>query len=211
MMDQFIMETVWQRMERTAENLRKNRMEAYLVKTKVEAVDLIEQLVPAGQSVACGGSTTLAEAGVMDLIKSGRYEFWDRHAPGADREEMQLRAFGCDTYFASTNALTENGELINVDGYGNRVAAMIYGPKSVIVLAGYNKIVPDIEAGFERLRLWASPANNKRLSIPNPCTKTGKCVDCKSENRICCSYVIHRQQRIQGRIKVILVAEQLGY
>ena len=126
-------------------------------------------------------------------------------------DEIFRKSFFSDTYLTSTNAITENGELYNVDGYGNRVAAMIYGPKSVIVVAGINKIVKDLDQAVERVKRIAAPANSIRLDKNTPCTKTGYCVDCKKDDRICCSYTVLGHQKQKNRIKVILVGESLGY
>lgn len=120
-------------------------------------------------------------------------------------------AFFADTYLTSTNALTEEGELYNVDGNGNRVAAMLFGPKQVIVVAGYNKIVADMEAACRRIEKIAAPANVVRLGLSAPCAQTGECMHCHSEGRICCDYVRMGMQRTPGRIKVIIVGEPLGY
>ncbi|MBQ1237933.1 MAG: lactate utilization protein [Oscillospiraceae bacterium] len=210
-MEQNLQKVIEKRIERTMESLRKNRMDAYFVKTKEEVVPLIESLCKEGENVAAGGSVTLAECGVMDHLRSGRYNFWDRYAPGVDSTEMMRKAFFADSYFASSNAITEEGELYNVDGNGNRVAAMIYGPSQVIVVAGYNKIVADMGEAVTRLEKIASPANVMRLDLPAPCKITGQCMNCRSEGRICCQFVKMGFQRNAGRVKVILVGEELGY
>lgn len=199
------------RINKTIENLKKNRMEAYYVKTSQEAVELIDQMCKQGESVSVGGSMTLFESGVIDHLRSGKYHFLDRYEQGVDVHQVFRDTFSCDTFFTSSNAITENGELYNVDGTGNRVSAMIYGPKSVIVVAGYNKIVPDIEAAQQRVRYTAAPANATRLDRKTPCKTIGSCVNCRSEERICSHYVIQAHQMIKGRIKVILVGEELGY
>ena len=122
-----------------------------------------------------------------------------------------VAAFDSDVYFAGTNAVTENGCLYNVDGNGNRVAAMIYGPKSVVVVVGVNKIVSDLDAAKERVRKIAAPANTVRLSCDTPCAKTGECMDCNSPSRICCNFVVMSNQRVKDRLKVIILDESLGY
>lgn len=208
--------------EKVLENLKKNRMEAYLVETGEEVVPLVEKLLPAGAVVSCGGSVTLAETGVMELLRSGKYEFLDRARPGITPEEVQQvyrDTFSADGFFCSANAITENGELVNVDGNANRIAAMVFGPKAVIVVAGVNKIVPDAEAGFKRIKEAAAPQNTRRLGCKTYCHETGVCVapegglatGCGSDDRICCDYLVMGPQRQQGRIKVILVKEELGY
>lgn len=198
--------------ERTAKKLEENHMTAYYAPTLEDARKLVQELLPKGCTVACGGSMTLSEAGIMNLLRSGDYEFYDREAVPQEEIDLVLRkAFFADCYLTSCNAVTEQGELYNVDGNANRVAAMTYGPKSVICVVGYNKIVPDLEAAVARVEQVAAPANAVRLHRKTPCTVTGRCEDCHSPDRICCTTVIHRQQRVPGRIKVILVGEELGY
>lgn len=210
-MDANVSAVLEKKINRTIGNLQNNKMDAYYVKTCAEAVALVKELCPEGQSVSWGGSMTLAESWIKELLRSGAYRCLDREAKGADPEKIQREAFSCDTYFCSSNAVTEAGELYNVDGIGNRVAAMIYGPKSVIVVVGYNKIVPDLEAARVRMRDTAAPANATRLDRRTPCKVLGICRDCHSDDRICCDYVVMSQQKVKGRVKVIIVGEQLGY
>jgi len=208
------------RLDRAVKALNKNRFDACWVKTKEEALALIRDTLPKGAVVSNGGSMTLAECGVMDLLRSGDYDFLDRAAvPKEEVAAVYRKAFSADYYLMSSNAVTENGELYNVDGNGNRVAALIYGPEHVIVLAGVNKLVPDLNAAVSRVKEMAAPANAIRLSCDTPCSRTGCCAGakgelpagCLSEQRICCQYVVSGYQRHPGRIKVILVAETLGY
>jgi L-lactate utilization protein LutB len=199
------------KMERTAEALRDNNMYCECVDSAEEALEVIESLMNEGDTVTVGGSMTLFEAGVMGLLRNGNYNFLDRYADGADIQGIYEAAFTSDVYLMSSNAITENGELYNVDGNGNRVAAMLYGPQSVIVVAGYNKIVKDIEAAKARVEEVAAPANCVRLNMGTPCTTAGKCCHCNSEGKICCDTVIMGKQRTVDRIKVILVGEELGY
>ena len=210
-MDASLNAVIEKKINRTIGNLQNNKMDAYYIKTCKDVVGLIDQLCAEGETVAVGGSTTLFECGVIGHLRSGKYQFFDRYAPGADVGEMFRQAFFCDTFLTSSNAITEQGELYNVDGNGNRVAAMLFGPKSVIVVAGYNKIVADLEAARRRVREIAAPANAIRLNRKTPCKVLGTCQNCRSDDRICADYVIHGQQTIKGRIKVILVGEQLGY
>ncbi len=208
--------------EKVLENLRKNRMEAHYVATKEDVVPLVKELVKEGSSVASGGSMTLKETGVAELLRSGFYRFSDRTAPNVtpeEKERIEREAFFADAFFCSANAITEQGELVNVDGTANRVAAIAYGPKSVIVVAGVNKIVKDVEEGIRRVKTIAAPLNTKRLSCDTYCNKAGHCLGlngdltagCASPGRICCSYLICGPQRFENRIKVILVGEELGY
>ncbi len=204
------------------EALKKNRMDAYFVETKEEVVPLVKELMPKGATVSVGGSMTVKETGVMDLLKSGYYHFLDRSREGITPEEVRKvyeQTFSADGFFSSANAITEQGELFNVDGNANRIAALTFGPKTVIVIAGVNKIVPDLEAAVRRLKTVAAPANTKRLNCATYCKETGHCVGleggmtegCSSPDRICCSYLVQGPQRQAGRIKVILVNEELGY
>lgn len=214
-MDKNVRFTIDKKIEKTIENLKKNKMEAYYARSSSDAVKIALELMDKGDTVTCGGSMSLYECGLIDAVKnSGDYTFLDRSREGITPEEVQKLyrdAFSCDTYLVSSNAITENGELFNVDGNSNRVAAMLFGPKKVIVIAGYNKIVPDIDHAIERLKTVAAPANAKRLNCQTPCAVTGACMDCHGDARICCNYVVMAQQRQHNRVKVILVGEELGY
>lgn len=201
-------------MERTAEALRRNNYYAVCAENCDEALEIVENLMDENATVAVGGSMTLFETGVIDFLHSGRYVFYDRYEEGLTKEQINdvhKKAFLCDYYLTSTNALTENGELVNIDARGNRVAAMIYGPESVIVVVGYNKIVKDIDAAYRRIKEITAPANAIRLNCKTPCTVSGKCSDCKSDTRICSDIVIMGRQFEKDRVKVILVGEELGY
>lgn len=202
------------KIERAIAALNKNRMCGYVVQDEKELIEKIEEIVSNGASVAVGGSMTLFETGIIDYLRGGRYTFYDRYKKGltpAEIKEIFRKSFSADAYFASTNALTENGELYNVDGNGNRVAAMLYGPDKVIIIVGYNKIVKDLDEAVIRAREMASPANAKRLNKETPCVKVGYCMDCSSDGRICSDYVVIRKQTEKNRIHVIIVNKELGY
>ena len=214
-----------QTIEATLEALRKNNMQAFYCPTGADARQKVSELLRKGDTVTHGGSVTLAQCGITELLKSGDYRYLDRSAPGLTREQVEeiyRQAFFADVYLTSANAVTQNGLLFNVDGNCNRVAAILYGPKSVIVVAGINKLVKDLDEAFDRLRTVAAPQNTQRLHCDTYCAKTGRCVSlnqpdsrmgdgCRSEQRICCSYTVCAQQRQKDRIKVILVGEELGY
>ena len=209
----FILE---KKVEKTIQNLEKNNMEAYFVQDENELIDKVKEIVKEGSTVAVGGSMTLFETGVIDLLRNGKYKFLDRYEEGLTKEQVQKvyrDSFSSDAYFVSTNALTEDGELFNIDGNGNRVAAMIYGPSTVIVVAGINKIVSNLEEAKIRVKNYAAPINAKRLNKDTPCTKVGHCVDCSSKDRICSHYVVTGRQTThnKGRIKVIIVNKEFGY
>ena len=213
-MDQNVEFILERRVERTMEALVKNRMEAYYAPSAEKAKEAVISLLREGAVVSHGGSQTLIECGIIDELRSGKYNYLDRSAPGLSKEqvtEIYRRSFFADYYLGSANAITEEGELFNVDGNGNRVAAYIYGPQNVILVAGINKIVPDIESALTRLRKMAAPANVKRLECETPCFRTGECMNCHTPGRICCDYVVQGFQRVPGRIKVVLVGAPRGY
>lgn len=213
-MDKHKYQVIRLQMEKTAEALRKNNFWAQCTDNRSEALELVEGLLAEGDIIGCGGSMTLFEMGAIDLLRSGSYEFLDRYREGLHRDELEeifRRSFYADVYITSSNAVTESGELYNVDGNCNRIAAMLYGPKSVIVVMGYNKIVKDRSAAEARIGQIAAPANATRLNRATPCTKTGVCMDCKTETRICANHAIFTRQQVKDRIKVILVGEELGY
>lgn len=210
--------------EKTMQNLEGNNMKPYFCNTSAEALELVETLLSEGSTVATGGSMTLRETGVEKLLRSGKYNFIDRAAATTpeETEEVFLSSFRADTYLMSTNALTENGVLYNVDGNSNRVAALLYGPKSVIIVCGYNKIVKDMDEAVYRMKTVAAPLNTKRLATGSYCEAAGKCMSltkdspelcdgCKGAGRICCNFVVSAQQRKKDRIKVIIVGEELGF
>lgn len=209
--------------KKTMANLEKNNMKPYFVETKEEVIPLIKSLIHKDESISHGGSETLKEIGAIELFQSGNYDYIDRTGlEGEALRQSYIRAFGCDTYFTSSNAITENGELYNVDGNSNRVACIVYGPKQVIVVAGINKIVKNIDEAVERVKKASAPPNTQRLNCKTPCAVTGQCISlnkenpficdgCESPQRICCNYVISAKQRHKDRIKIILVNENLGY
>ena len=203
-----------ERIERAMKALEANRMKPYFVQSREELHELIRSLVRNDRLITAGGSMTLKESGVTDLLMNefgGAYIDRSAGKDRADVEEIMRKAFISDTFLCSSNAVTENGELYNVDGNGNRVSAMIFGPKQVIVVVGVNKLVKDIPEAVRRVETVAAPKNTVRLDCGTPCTKTGECVHCHSDKRICCSFVTLRQQRVPDRIKVIFVNESLGY
>lgn len=199
---------------RTIKALEKNNMNGYYVKDEDELINKINEIVDKGAKVACGGSMSLFETGVMDYLRSGRYDFLDRYKEGLTPDEVKniyRVSFFTDAYFTSTNAITEDGELYNVDGNGNRVAAMLYGPEKVIVICGINKIVKSLDDAINRNKEISGPTNAKRLNKSTPCTKTGYCVNCNSEERICNEYTVIRKQNRKNRIHVIFLNREIGY
>ncbi len=194
-------------------NLEKRQMEGYYCATSKEAVEKALELMPEGASIAWGGSMTLSETGLMDAIRGGNYEIIDRESAKSPEEQRKLYGKICcsDYFLMSTNAITLDGELVNIDGRGNRVAFLCFGPQNVVILAGMNKVVSDVQSGMQRVRDVASPPNTVRLNKNTPCATTGRCGNCLSPDCICSQIVITRRSGIPGRIKVILVGEELGY
>ena len=199
------------RLEHAKAMLDKNNMKTQIVQTATEVVPALTQMLAENSVVACGGSMTLEACGVMDYLRQGNYRFLDRDAPGVDKRQIFINSFSADFYLSSANAITQNGEIYEIDGNGNRVAALAYGPGKVVIVAGRNKIVPDLAAARQRRMETASPANALRVGAGTPCTITGRCSDCKSPGRICCTETILLYQRNAERIRVILVNEDLGY
>lgn len=207
----------------TMENLQKNGMKPFYAEKKEDVIPIIESLVEKGSSVSHGGSETLKQTGVIDFLKNGDFDYIDRSGlEGEELRECYIKAFGCDAYFSSSNAVTMNGELYNVDGNSNRVACIVFGPRQVIMVVGINKIVENINDAVLRVKEAAAPPNTQRLDCKTPCAVTGKCISlnnddsficdgCASPQRICCNYVISAKQRHTDRIKVIIVNENLGY
>lgn len=200
--------------EKLVGNLKQRHYEAFFCHTAQEAVEKITGMIPEGSSVTWGGSMTIRDMGLTRALhnKEG-LDIWDRDlAP--DREaaqEIYRRAFYADYYLSSVNAMSEDGEIVNIDGNGNRVAAFCYGPKQVIVVAGMNKVVPDMDAAYSRVRHYTAPGVVQRFpSAKTPCNVNGLCADCKSPDSCCCHFVHTRLCRPAGRIKVVLVGEDLG-
>lgn len=213
-MDEKVLWYIEKQVERTIKNLNKRNIAGFYVNDEVELHNLLKRLLEDNSVVGVGDSMTLFETGTIEFLRRGNYLFLDKYKEGISKEEKQqiyLNNFSADTFLCSTNALTEEGELYNIDGNGSRVAPMIYGPKQVILVTGINKIVKNIEEAEKRVRNYVAPIDAKRLGKETPCTTLGYCVDCKSPNRICNDFTIIRGQFIKDRIKVIIVGKQLGY
>lgn len=204
-----------EQLERVASALKKENINAYCVECADDVIPLILEIVEEGSLIGMGGSMTLAECRVTQMLRESEdYDFLDRDAPGMSQEdiaELSRDVFSADWFFSSANAITEKGEIVNLDGIGNRVAAITFGPTHVLLVVGVNKIVPDMPAAIERVRNVASPQNAKRLDRKTPCTLTGRCSDCHSKECICAMWQVIRHQRDADRMHVILVDEELGY
>ena len=200
--------------ERVAEALRRNDFDAVYCKSAAEAAEEVLRLVPENGTVGLGGSWTVKELGVVEKLKARGNIILDHGAPGLENDErvrIRRAQLTADAFLTGSNAVTMDGRLVNTDGSGNRVAAMIFGPGKVIVVAGVNKIVRDVEEAEERIRKTAAPINNKRLNLPNPCVKTGECMDCQGPTRICnVTTILHKRPKLT-EMHVILVGEELGF
>ena len=206
------------RLEDTAKALRKNNFAAHVAQTAADAKKLIlETLIPQmkPESVAFGGSMSIMGSGLYDGIKAlpdlKIFDTYQYSLPPAEFNELRRQALLCDLFFMSANAVTEQGALVNLDGQGNRVAALCYGPKKVIVLAGRNKLCPDEFAAMERIRSTAAPVNAARVNKKTPCIPTMRCQDCPSPDRICNTWTITVKSFPKERITVVLVNEDLGF
>ncbi len=214
------------RIEETMKNLEKNNIKAFYVENRRQAAMLAEQMLFENAVITLGGSVTVMESGIYDILAKPCYRLLDRNKKGADAD-FKFNTFketiGADFYFCSSNAVTENGELVNVDGFSNRISALVFGPKRVVVTVGKNKLVKNLEEAFLRIKRIAAPKNCVRLSKNTPCVKLGHCMSllksekpditdgCQSVERICRNYSVTGPQGEKDRICVIIVDENLGY
>ena len=198
---------------KVAEALNKRYFEAYYCSGRDEALEKILELIPQGHVVSWGGATTVDELGVKDALRQRGQAVIDRDTAkdAQERQEMLKKALTCDTFLMGSNAVSADGQLVNIDGTGNRVAALCFGPSQVIVVAGMNKVAGDLDAAMRRAREVAAPINAQRFQLKTPCSVNGLCADCKGPDSICAQIVTTRMCKPAGRIKVILVGEDLGF
>jgi hypothetical protein len=199
--------------ERTIHALKKNNFEALFVSDSKTAFEEVMKRIPDGATVGVGGSVTLTQIGLLDALGKRNIQLISpaQQAKNMDeRMELFRKFFSSDFFLSSTNAITEDGKLFNVDATGNRVAAMFIGPKKTIIVSGVNKIVKDIETAEKRVKEWTAPQNAKRLGRKTPCVETGVCADCSSPDRICNIYVTLAKRPSRTEVVVILVGEKLG-
>jgi len=194
-------------------NLQSRHFDAYYCADREEALKKALELIPEGSSVSWGGALSAEQIGLTEAVHQGNYRVIDRALAKTpeEREQMMRDAMFCDVFLTGANGLSLDGQMVNIDGLGNRVAAIIYGPGSVIVVAGMNKVEDTLEAAIMRAKTVAAPMNNQRFGNDNPCSVTGTCGNCKNEKCICNQIVITRHCRPVGRIKFILVGEELGF
>lgn len=192
-------------------NCEINRFGFDYVETIEEGCQLVNQMIHEGDVVSHGGSVTLNECGIIDLLKSRKDITYLDRENCEDVQKLYRECFSADVYLTSSNAITKKGELYNVDGNGNRVAAMLFGPKKVIVIIGVNKIVENIDEAVKRVEEVAAVKNNIRLNKKNPCVQAGHCVHCNSPVKICREYTLITSSAIEKRIHIICVNRNLGY
>ena len=199
-------------------NLEKNHFEVFVAENAGEAGTIVENeilLKIAAKSVSWGGSKTLAATNLIEVFKGNPdlkvIDAFEKNISPEESIERRRQAFLTDLYLTGANAVTQAGQLVNLDRTGNRVAAMTFGPRHVVVLAGYNKIVPDLAAAMSRIKNFAAPVNAMRLDKETPCVKTGFCNDCSGNDRVCVTWTITEKSQPQNRIKVILINQELGY
>ena len=196
--------------EKVLRGLRSRNMDGVYCPTRADALRAALGEIPEGSSVTMGGAMSAHEIGLVDALKRGPYRFIDRDEM-ADKRAAMLAAYDADVFLASANAMTEDGILVNIDGNANRVSAIPQGPRLVRLIVGMNKVCGDLDGAMKRARNVAAPVNAQRFGLSTPCSKTGKCMDCKSPDTICCQFLITRFSRHPGRIFVVLVGESLGF
>lgn len=199
--------------EKVIKGLQSRNMEGYYVDNREEALKKVFSLIPRGSSIGWGGSASVDEVGLKVVAKTGDYVVFDREncKTPIEKRQIEIQTFGCDYYLCSSNAITEDGILVNIDGNSNRVAAIAYGPTHVIMVVGMNKVAKDLDAAMSRARNVAAPINAQRFELDTPCKKNGSCANCMSKDTICCQFLVTRFSRHEGRIKVVLVGEDLGF
>ena len=196
--------------QKVIKGLESRNMKGYYAANKEEALKQALELIPEGSSISMGGAMSAHEIGLVEALKEGEYHFIDRDA-ATDKRAAMLAAYDADYFLSSANAITEDGVMINIDGNSNRVSAIAQGPKHVVFIVGMNKVCSDPDSAMKRARNIAAPVNAQRFGLSTPCVKTGKCMDCKSPDTICCQFLVTRFSRHPGRIHVILVNENLGF
>lgn len=199
--------------EKVIKGLESRNMTGYYTESKEEALKKALEIIPEGATVGWGGSVSVNQIGLKEAVINGNYNALNRESckTPEEKEKLQREIFSADFFLSSSNAVTEDGILVNIDGISNRIAAIAYGPAHVLMIVGMNKVARDVDAAISRARNVAAPINAQRFPLNTPCKKTGVCADCKSIDTICCEFLITRFSRQAGRIHVILVGEELGY
>lgn len=199
--------------EKLIPNLEKRNFEAYYCDNKEQALDKAISLIDKNGTISWGGSKTLKDLNLIEVLKENDYKLIDRDSASTpeERNELMKQGLTANTFLTSSNAITEDGILVNIDGNGNRVAAMCYGPDSVIVIAGMNKLCKTVEAAVDRVHNVAAVKNAERFGLTKTGCSKGKCVNCLSDECMCSYIVKTRRSKVKGRIKIILVGEELGF
>ena len=194
-------------------HLKQRHYDAYYCHDTNELLEKVKSLIPEGSTITWGGSDSIRSTGVTTMLRDGNYRVFDRDEATTDDEKVARyrKAYECDYYLASANAISEDGVIVNIDGNGNRVAAITWGPKHVVFVVGLNKVCQDVDAAIKRARSVAAPINMARFNLNTPCSKDGTCHDCKSPDSICNYVSIQRMSHPAGRHIVLLVGEDLGY
>lgn len=196
--------------QKVIKGLQSRNMAGYYAASREEALQIALSLIPEGSSVTMGGCVSAIEIGLVDAVKNGPYRFIDRYK-FEDKRQGLLASYDADVFLTSANAMTEDGVIINIDGYANRVSAIAQGPRTVLLIVGMNKICSDVDSAMKRARGVAAPTNAQRFGLSTPCARTGSCMNCKSPDTICCQFLITRFSREAERIRVILVNDTLGF
>lgn len=192
---------------------KKRHFDAYYCKNKEEALAKALELIPTDDVVSWGGTYSAAEIGLFPALADRGQPLLDRAAAKSREESQEIsrKALSCGTFVMSANAASADGQLVNIDGNGNRVAALMFGPRQVLVILGINKICPDLDTALKRARFVAAPTNAQRFDVGTPCKTTGVCADCLCPDSICVQVVVTRLSRPEGRIKILVVGEELGF
>jgi len=212
-------ENYWKiRLEDLKKSLEENNFEVFLANNSSEAKEIVlKEILPktVAKTISWGGSLTFTETGLYDDIKNNPdlevLDVYDKNLSDEEKNKLRRRALLVDLFISGTNAVTETGCLVNLDMYGNRIAGITFGPKHVVIFVGRNKIVPDLEDAMFRIKNYAAPVNSMRLDKKTPCARTSYCEDCKSPDRICNVWTITEKSFPKGRIKVVLINEDLGF
>ena len=195
--------------QKVIKGLESRNMGGYYAASKEEALAKALELIPTGSSVTMGGCMSAVEIGLVDAVQNGDYDFIDRAA--LEPREALLNGYDADVFLTSANAMTDDGILVNIDGFANRVSYIANGPKKVVCIVSLNKVCNDVDSAMKRARNVAAPTNAQRFDIVTPCKKTGACANCKSPDTICCQFLVTRYSRQNDRIHVILVNDPLGF
>lgn len=199
---------------KTVNELRKNQFQAEYFVERKDLVNTVFKLIPPGSTVGVGGSVSIRELKLVDYLRERGFILFDHWQEGLSTEEKKIirkKQVHSHVFISGVNAITEKGEIVNMDGVGNRVASMIFGPEKVILVAGHNKIVKDLNEAINRIRNIAAPMNAKRLNLPLPCAEIGHCTDCTSDKRICRILTVIQRKPPETDIWVLLLKEKIGF